>query len=272
MLSNFLIVAAVAVLSMALRSYRHRNVRRIGTLGIFVTSFLAGWLIGGHLLWGVAFAASWILLPWVEILTRVRKLRLPIDRQLSPRTPPNRSDFPNFNDLTDEVEAEHFEHVDDIGWDHDEQRQFYRVHYQAESRTETAICLVEQSELAFYYVSITSRGEDGHIYTTWNYPFSYGLRLLPRLRLHRTAGDIPFSEMLSEHRLFLDRSKVGVDAVRVQTPDQLRQRLESDLHDQILHNLDRGLLVRDGEKNIRYSARGMLFLWVQFLRDLVRLS
>ncbi len=272
MLANVLIVLAVAVLAMALRTYRHRMVHRIGTLGIFATSFLAGWLIGGHLLIGVAFAASWVLLPWVEILTRVRKLRLPIDRQLKDRRPPNRSDFPNFNELTDEVEAEQFEHVDDIGWEHDEQRQFYRVLYQPESRTETAICLVEQSELAFFYVSITSRTPDGQIYTTWNYPFSYGLRLLPSLRLHRTAGDLPFSEMLSEHRLFLDRSKVGVDAVQAQTPDDVRTRLESDLRDQIVHNLDRGLLVRDGEKNIRYSARGMLFLWVQFIRDLVRLS
>lgn len=272
MISNVLIVLAVAVLCLALRSYRHPVLHRAGTLGVFATSFLAGWLLGGHLLLGVAFAATWVLLPWLEILTRVRKLRLPIERRLKSRTPPNRSDFPNFNDLTDEVEAEHFEHVDDIGWDHDEQRQFYRVLYQPDSRTETAICLVEQNEVAFYFVSITSRGADGQTYMTWNYPFSYGLRLLPRLRLHRTTGDLPFAEMLSEHRLFLDRSNVGVDDVQAQTPEELRARLETDMHDQILHNLDRGLLVRDGAENIRYSVRGMLFLWFQFLRDLVRLS
>ncbi len=272
MLSNVLIVLAVAVLSIALRSYRHPALRRAGALGIFTTSFLAGWLIGGHVLIGLAFAASWILLPWLEILTRVRKLRIPIERRLNSRRPPTRQDFPNFDELTDEVEAENFEHVDDIGWDHDEQRQFYRVFYQPESCTETAICLVEQSEVAFFFVSITSRDTHGRTYMTWNYPFSYGLRLLPNIRPNRAAGDLPFAEMLSEHRLFLDRNKVAVDEVRPQTPEDLRSRLETDMHDQILHNLDRGLLVRDGTENIRYSARGMLFLWVQFLRDLVRLS
>jgi len=272
MLSNFLIVLAAGVLSMALRSYRHPFLHRMGTIGIFATSFLAGWLIGGNLLIGAAFAASWLLLPWLEILTRVRKLRLPIERRLEPRTPPNRSNFPNLNDLTQEIEDATFEQLEDIGWEHDQQQQFYRLFYHAASRTEAALCLVEQNELAFYYISLTSRNRDGKTYTTWNYPFSYSLRIIPRLEVNRVHGELSFSQMLSDHHLFLDSKHIDIATLDEQTADSLRVQLESDMRDQIIHNIKRGLLKKDGENFIRYSARGMLFLWVQFLRDLVRLS
>ncbi len=272
MISNVLIVAAAVVLSIALRSYHQPVIRRAGTIGIFVSSFLAGWLIGGHVLIGVAFASSWLLLPWLEILTRVRKLRLPMRRILESRPPPPKSVFPDFEELTGEIEAEQFEHVEDVGWEHDSQQQFFRVFYQDASSTASAICLVEQEEIGFSYVSVTSRGADGATYMTWNYPFSYGLRLAPNLKLHRVAPGGTFSEILSEHRLFLDRQHVGVDAVAPQTSTSLRSHIEDDMYDQIVHNLDRGLLVKTADDTIRYSARGMVFLWFQFLRDLVRLS
>jgi len=272
MLSNLLIVAAVAVLSVALRTYKHPVVRRIGTIGIFATSFFAGWLIGGSLLLGVLFASSWLLLPWLEILTRIRKLRLPIERTLEPTVPPVRSDFPNLGELSDEIEDAGFEQLDDFSCSTEAQSHFYRFFYQSQSSTEAAVCMVEQDGLSFYYVSVTSRTIGGDVYVTWNYPFSYGLRLLPTLHLRRVEPGTEFSMMLAEHRHFLDRSLVSLDAIEPQTPESMRTHIETDLRRQINHNLDIGLLARAGEDKIRYSARGMLFLWFQFLRDLVRLS
>lgn len=273
MLSNVFIVAAVAVLSMALRTYQNPTVRRIGTLGVFATSFLAGWLIGGNIWLGFLFASSWLFLPWLEILTRVRKLRLPVERRLEPASQPSRADFPQLGDLTSEIEECGFEQLDDdFGWSADAQTHFYRFFYQSESCTEAAICLVEQDGLSFYYMSVTSRTGSGASYVTWNYPFSYGLRLLPTLRIRRMEPSTPFDQLLSEHRYFLDASHVGVDAVLPQTGASICSHIEADLKRQIVHNLKLGLLSKvDGDK-IRYSARGMLFLWVQFLRDLVRLS
>ncbi|MFY8215290.1 MAG: hypothetical protein ACOVMP_01660 [Chthoniobacterales bacterium] len=272
MLSNVFIVAAVAVLSVALRTYRHPTVRRIGTVGVFATSFLAGWLIGGSLILGVLFASSWLLLPWLEILTRIRKLRLPMERTLEPTAPPVRSDFPNLGELSDDIEATGFEQLDDFSWSTDAQTHFYRFFYQSQSNTEAAICLVEQDGISFYYVSVTSRTTRGDVYVTWNYPFSYGLRLLPTLHLRRVEPSTEFTEMLADHRHFLDRSLVSLDEIEPQTPESICTHIETDLRRQINHNLDIGLLARAGEDKIRYSARGMLFLWIQFLRDLVRLS
>ena len=78
---------------------------RLGTLGLVATSFLAGSLLEGHVALGIALATSWLLLPWLEILTKVRRLRLPIDRRLEPRAPPSRSSFPGFQEMTDEIES-----------------------------------------------------------------------------------------------------------------------------------------------------------------------
>ena len=62
MISNVLLVLGVAVLSAALRTVHHPVFRRLSTLGIVSTSFLAGWLLGGSVWLGAALAASWLFL------------------------------------------------------------------------------------------------------------------------------------------------------------------------------------------------------------------
>ncbi len=265
MISELLIVAGAVALSMALRSYRHTLLHRAGTFGLlFGVSFLIGWLFLDSIWMGFALAATWLLVPWLEILTRARSLRLPMERELRRRSAPTFETFPNLRELTDEIEAADFDQVDDLGWDHDEQRQFFRVFYQPKSGTEAAVCLVEQGDVAFYYIAITSRARKGATYLTWNYPFSYGLQLDPDLHLNRCSSDTDFQQMLAEHRLFLDREHVAVDAIVSQEPETLGTQMESDMRRQIDHNLRSGVLKRDGDHLIRYSARGLLFLWFQF--------
>jgi hypothetical protein len=273
MISDLLIVGAAAALSLGLRSYRHPILHRLGTFGLlFGISFLVGWLLLDSFWTGVALSATWLLIPWLEILTRARRLRLPYDRKLSHRTAPDGETFPTLRELSAEVESADFERVDDLGWDHEEHHQFYRVFYQPKSGTEASICMVEQDGMAFFYLAITSRARNGSMYLTWNYPFSYGLRLDPSLKLNRAGPGATFDEMLADHRLFLDREHVPVDGILEQTPESLPAQMEDDMRRQIAHNLHNGVLKRDGKNLIRYSARGLLFLWLQFLRDLVRLS
>ena len=93
MISQICTVAATGVLSVALRSFESQALFRIGTLGFVATSFLAGWLLGGSLTLGAVFASTWFLLPWLEILTRVRRLRLPLHRALQKCPPPPHNKF-----------------------------------------------------------------------------------------------------------------------------------------------------------------------------------
>jgi hypothetical protein len=270
MISNFLLVLGVGVLSAALRTMPQAIFRRLSALGIVSTSFLAGWLLGGSVWLGAALAVSWLFLPWLELLTRVRRMRLPIDRRLEPRTPPARSTFPGFSEVTDAIEEVGFEHVGDIGWDFEDNRHFYRVSADETRKLQAGICLVEQNELAFYYLTVTSRTADGRIFITWNYPFSYGLKIQPRVKMNRVPGHLSFREMVDTHEAFLRAEGVRLEDCVNQNPEETVTAMQQEMRLQITHNIDAGLLRRDGEHFIRYTARGMLFLWMQFLRDLVR--
>ncbi|HEY5814307.1 MAG TPA: hypothetical protein VIT23_16840 [Terrimicrobiaceae bacterium] len=271
-ISHLLLVLGAAVLSAALRSFQHPLLFRLGTLGIVGTSFLAGWLLGGSLVLGVALAGSWLFLPWLEILTRVRRMRIPMERRLEPRRPPTRNSFPGFQEMTEEIESEGFEHLDDIGWDYKDNHHFYRIFHDQERRTQASICLTEQHEMAFYYLTITSRTEDGRILMTWNYPFSYGLKLQPHLLTNRFQGQGPFSEMHDAHQKFLQSNNIDSQMLLDHSSEDTIRTMQNEMHAQITHNIALGLLARDGDNLIRYTLRGMFYLWVQFLRDLVRLS
>ena len=270
MISEICIVAAVGVLAVALRSYQSQALFRIGTLGFIATSFLAGWLLGGSLVLGAVFASTWFLLPWLEILTRVRRLRLPLHRPLEKCPPPPSSRFPDFSTLSDEMEEMGFEYADDVDWNHDDTRHFYRLFYNPEKHISASISLLEQDRFSFFYVTFTSRATDGRVFMTWNYPFSYGMHLLPKTVLNKVDEDLDVEELALSHMEFVGHQ--GVLELVPMDAAGLRMDIEKDLRRQLEHNIARGILVRDKNEMIRYSVRGMFFLWGEFLREFVRFS
>ncbi|MFZ4780256.1 MAG: hypothetical protein ACOYM3_33290 [Terrimicrobiaceae bacterium] len=270
MISEVLMVVGAGVLSASLRSFRHPVIFRLGTLGFVLTSFLAGWLIGGNVWTGICFASTWFLLPWLEILTRVRKLRLPLDRRLESCAPPARAAFPAFSELSEEMESGGFEFVEDADWSDEDSRQFYRLFQSQDRMTAGAICLVEQSGFVFYYIALRSRAVDGRLLITWNYPFSYGLHQMPNTILNRPAGEKSILEMIRLHGILIGRESGS--GIRAMDGNALRCEIQADLRDQLNHNVACGILRKDGDSTIRYTVRGMFFLWFQFLRDFVRFS
>ncbi len=186
--------------------------------------------------------------------------------------PPSRESFPALQELTDEIEDERFEYVEDAGWDWEDYQQYFRLFYKAGERTQASICLIDQNNIAFYYLSISSRAKNGTIWTTWNYPFSYSLKLAPGWRVNRLRSDQSFLEMHESHKDWLRRNRVAVEELEELEPDNIPREIQRDLRAQVTHNLAKGVLKETREGQIRYSWRGMLFIWFQFLRDLVRLS
>ncbi|MEA3211773.1 MAG: hypothetical protein QOE70_4830 [Chthoniobacter sp.] len=272
MLANLLLILGVLALSLSLRSFRPVWSQKLGGLGIIGTSFLVGYLLSGFWQVGVFCAASWFLLPWLEILTRIRKLTLPPEKNLRHKAPPNAELFPALAELTEEMEGESFEYVEDAGWDWDDYQQFFRLFYKPCDRTQAAICLIDQNDVAFYYLSVSSRAKDGRIWTTWNYPFSYSLQLVPQWRVNRLRGDQTFLEIYESHKSFLSRNSVRLDDLESLDPERIQEDIQRDLRAQVAHNLASGVLRQDAAGAIRYSWRGLFFIWFQFLRDLVRLS
>src|SRR6478609_2688881 len=271
MLFGLFLTLGVAVLSVALRSFQSSFSQKAGALGILVSSFLAVYFITGSWLLGLAAAASWLLLPWLEILTRIRTLRLPKEKQLRPKSPPSADIFPTLNDITREIENAGFVHISDAGWDWEDYKQFFRLFYKEDDRAQATICLNEQHDLSFYYLRISSRAQDGTIWTTWNYPLSYGLKLTPQFRINRQRPDQSFWQLYQSHKTFLRDHAVETHVIDALDEDRIQNEIENDLRDQIAHNLQAGVLTQTPAGEIKYSWRGMIYLWCQFLLDLVRL-
>src|SRR5437667_9245709 len=216
MLFGLFLTLGVAVLSVALRWYQTSLAQKLVGHGILIAAFLAVYFITGNAGWGVAGAATWLFLPWLEILTRIRTLRLPKEKRLRPKTPPSASLFPALDEISREIENEGFAHIDDAGWDWEDYRQFFRLFYKTDDRAQATICLNEQHDLSFYYLRISSRAKNGLIWTTWNYPLSYGLKLTPQFRINRQRPDQSFWQLYQSHRDFLRRNRVetvGLDAL-----------------------------------------------------------
>ena len=271
MLFGFFLTLGVAVLSVALRSFQSSFAQKAGALGILLATYLLIYFATGSWILGVAFALSWLFLPWIEILTRIRALRLPKEKQLRPKSAPSADVFPTLGDITHEIESAGFAHVNDAGWDWDDYRQFFRMFYKEDDRSQATICLNEQHDLSFYYLRISSRSKTGIIWTTWNYPLSYGLKLTPQFRINRQRPDQSFWQLYQSHKEFLRDNQVETESITPMDEEKMQAEIEHDLRDQIAHNIDQGVLKPAGDRDAKYSIRGMFYLWLQFLLDLVRL-
>jgi hypothetical protein len=271
MLSSILLVLGVAVLGMAFRSFDHPIAQKLCVLCILAVSFLLGYLPSGSWALGLAVASLWIFLPWLEILTKIRALRMPLERELESKSPPGRDLFPNLVDLTEEIEHEGFELINDLGCDWDAQHQFLRLFHRPSDQTQAALCLIDQGNIAFYYTSLMTRPPDGQVFTTWNYPFSYSLKFLPHTHIQRIRSTASFTAMCDAHQHLLSRNKVSVEAIPKIDPPQVQALLQQDLTAQITHNVRAGLLAQVDEQKVRYTWRGMFYLWFRLLWDSVRL-
>lgn len=270
--SPTLLVIGLFVLGFALRSFAHPAASRLGTLLFIAASFVAGWAWTG--IWGIglACAAAWLFIPWIEILGRTRRLRLPAEKKLEFRHAPSSERFPMLAALTGEVEDEGFTPLEDTGWDWGDHRHFLRLYGKSDERFLAAICLVEQDDFAFYYVSVSARAKDGTTWTTWNYPFPPSLKTPPTIKLHRAPSEFSILELVENHRATLAGAALETHDLEPLDPERVTACLEADLRAQVGYNVAAGVLRDTGDGTIRYSWRGFLFLWCQFLRDLVRFT
>mgnify|MGYP001386823027 CR=1 FL=1 len=272
-MTEILIVLGVLVFSFALRTCHSRFLRKAGALGVLAATFLAFYLFTDSIAVGFAGLLLWFLLPWVELLTRIRRLRLPVGKVLEREAPPGSSRFPELYGLTSEIEAEGFEHVTDTGWDWDGMHQFYRLFYHPEAREQAAICLTEQEGMSWTSLSLTSRDPRGTTYRTTNLPFSSPMKMAPEVRLRQVSDAEGFVDLLDVHRLWIEGHGFLPEDLVAEDPQSLAKLIEQETGRQIRHNFEAGL-IKPGEAagTFRYSWRGLVFLYVQLVKDMVRMS
>lgn len=267
-----LIVIGLFVMAMALRSSRMNLVRKAGAIVFLVASFSFFYFISSSILLGIAGASLWFFLPWVELVTHVRHLRMPLNNRLRHRELPNPSFFPNAIEAATGMEEAGFEHVSDCAWEWAGMSQHFRLFWHPEERAVATVCLCEQADVAFAYIAITSQESGGNTVRTTNFPFAPTLRCAPSLRWnHVPCEKSCFHQILADHRKFLTRSKIKSANLLVPDPEEIVNEIESEMRKQVEHNLSVGIIQLTGDGNFHYSTRGLLFLWGQFIKDMVRL-
>jgi hypothetical protein len=266
-----LIVVGLFVLAVALRSARTACLRKLGALTFLSASFCMLYFLTGNLAAGWCGAVVWLFLPWIELLTRIRRMRLPVENRLSQRPIPNPSFFPNAREAAMAMEEAGFEHVSDCGWEWDGMKQYFRLFWHPEERAVAAVCLCEQSDVAFAFITITSHDCEGKIWRTTNFPFAPTLRCPPDVRWnHVPCGRNCFHEILGNHRDYLTQLKIPAKQLRIPDPEEIECSIEAEMRRQVAHNLATGVIRLTGDGHFQYSKRGLLFLWGQFLKDMVR--
>jgi hypothetical protein len=272
-MDKFFLTLGIALAAYALRTFAAPALRWLGVLGYLVATWFVGYFLAGDAAWGGWLALSfWLWLPWVEILLRVRPLRLPVEHKLTDRTPPSRADFPYLPEMTESVEAAGFTHTGDTGWEGGPIRQFLRLFYHEASRTQATIVVHQQHSVSVGYVRLTSRSVSGLTYITYDFPICDGLTDRSNTMVQRvphTDGDI--STMLASHLSWIDLlGLTGADEIMVMDAEALPDVIAHEVQERIAHNLRSGNLAELGDGTFRYTWRGCVALWWQVLRDVVR--
>ncbi len=272
-MTEIFIILGVLVASFALRTFRVRFLSKLGALGILAASFLAGYLPTKMIWVGLLSMSFWFLLPWVELLTRIRHLRLPLSKVLRKQAPPGSSKFPSLNDFTEEIEEAGFEYVADTGWDWEEMNQFYRIFYHGGKRMQAAICFTEQEHVSWASVSLTTRHQDGRSFRTTNLPFSNPMKSSPSVLMQRKPEIESFERLMDLHDSWTDGLGCDFSDLVEENPEQIPRQIEEEAGNQIQFNLESGI-ISPGENGdtFRYSWRGLFYIYFQLVKDMVRLS
>lgn len=267
-----LTVIGLTILAVALRSARTRLLRKLGALMFLGATFCLLYFVTGSLWGGLAGAVLWFFLPWIELLTRIRRMRLPLENRLQQREIPNSSFFPNAVEAATAMEEDGFEHISDCGWEWAGMRQFFKLFWHPEERAVAAVCLCEQSDVAFAFISITSHDADGRIWRTTNFPFAPTLQCPPGVRWNHVPCERScFHQILRDHHAYLKRLGIPADRLHVPDPEALENEIEREMRAQVEHNLTAGIIELTGDGHFKYSKRGLMFLWGQFVKDMIRL-
>jgi hypothetical protein len=268
---HILFIIGILLFALACRTFQNRWLAKLGWVAVLVASYLTGYWLGeeSHF-WGITALALWLVFPWVEILGHVRKLRFPIESKVRHRFPPSREVFPDLEEITAEVEAAGFEKADDAGWKWEETDHFIRILYHPVKKMQATISIAQQGDFVFSHANLTTRLQDGRSMVTTNYPFSFTMKLVPQQLMHRCDNADTFEAMVASHEEFLERQAILPEQVEAQDPDSLHSAIASDLAKQVDHNLTSGVIVRADEGHFRYSWRGCFFLWVQVVKDMIR--
>ncbi len=260
------------MIGVALRSCKSKVYRKIGALVYLLASGLIVYFITESIMAGILGMAMWFLLPLIQLLVTMRKLKLPLNNKLQNRFPPNEDMFPNADATIEALEDAGFEHAGNSGWDWSACSQSYQFFWHPEERSVAAVCFCKQSKITFSFLTITSRDSSGTLWRTTNYPFSQMLKESPNVwQNNLPCATSCLNKILATHHYFITLHGASHDDLVVPDPDAIDEDVEQDMRRQIDHNLESRIIELTGDGHFKYSFRGLMFLWKQSIKDMIRL-
>lgn len=271
MFQKALILMGLSIMAIAFRSCRLAALKKLGALTIVVVTFLIGWFFTDTIYCGLSLAGMWLFLPWIELLTRVRKARLPIDNRLQHFKAPTLEFFPHASQSAHDLEEHEFEMIGSSGWDWEDMKQQFITYWHPDECAIATICLCHRADVAFSFLSITSQAQDGRVYRSTNFPLSPTLKAPAHLHYHRVPCSYKrFGEVMAEHRKLLEKNSVTHDCLRMPDPDEFIEQTEKEMQVQLETNRQLGLIRYNSDQTFTYTPKGLLYLWMQFLKDMIR--
>jgi hypothetical protein len=269
-LKAFLYLAALVVFAFGCRTFDSRWIQKVGWLALLLASYLLGWWLTGSHVAGAMAVLVWFLLPAFEIATRVRRLRFPLRLEVKGRFAPSREVFPQLDELTDQVEACGYTQIEDAGWEAMESDHFVRLFYDEERRTQVTINLDFQGEMGMSYVSLTTRLEDGRVFTTTSFPYVPPMEFSPSQWVNRFEDAESVKDLEDQHGVLLEANGIQLEKRLPLDTEQLTTLMEEEMGLQVAHNIERGLIEKMGDDKFRYSWRGCFFLWFMTVKEMIR--
>jgi hypothetical protein len=99
------------------------------------------------------------------------------------------------------------------------------------------------------------------------------MKMAPEVRLRQAPGAEHFVELLDLHRQWIEGLGFLPEDLVEEEPGKLAGLIEQETGRQIRHNFEAGL-IKPGEAagTFRYSWRGLVYLYCQLVKDMVRMS
>lgn len=264
------ICAGMTLMAFACFSCETTWIRRCGIWVLFATLGVALWLSTENIWVAVIGLAAWFVVPVAQAVYMSRKLSFPVRRHLKPGLL-NTSDFPEVQDISNDLRDLEFKMEEDYWLDPSPIEQGYRLFSHSSEPIYGSVAIVKPGSIHLTYVIFATPGPEGSVWLTWDYPLAYGLKMPPNFKVYRCLEAETVEELLEQHREFLALNEIDASATGTVSPAQAAPFFEQLFGTTINYNVHVGLLkpLPRNSEEMGYSWRGTAFISWQVLRELV---
>lgn len=267
-----LIIIACLFVAIGLRINKSRVAKKLGALVFLLAMGYLGFALTGGWVGALVSGGIWFLLPLVEIFFKRGKEKYPFTPTPLPSLPEvDESFFPHASSYRAQLEELGFDAIDNLSWHWLEAHQHHRFYWNPELNTIASVCLCELEKIAFTFVIFHSELADGTVLKTTNYPFSSPLLHPPKTHWKHVPCEEKFlPSIYKSHRSLIAEHNTSPCTLMIPDPDEVSEKWTEEYVRRTHFNKTKGL-IRVSGKDFQYTPLGYFHLWLQAVKDMIRL-